>query len=231
MDKADKSAGDAIPPGCVLIEVRISELRQLFNAIDASPFRSRDLDPAADEFIVEWAREAPLDAALALRVELARSAGPADEPAAVGEAVGEFYSYRSKAAMRRLRQLLRIGRRSLMIGLACLVAFFGLASVLGLVLGDSALGLLLRESVIIGGWVAMWRPLEIFLYGWWPIRAEARLYDRLSAMPVRIVYKGGAEAEADAWCRDWPGTAVKRPAPKAGQDDVLPEVGPDLVER
>ena len=43
-----------------------------------------------------------------------------------------------------------------------------------------------RESLSIGGWVAMWRPMEIFLYDWWPIRAEARLYGRLSAMPVRI---------------------------------------------
>ena len=44
-----------------------------------------------------------------------------------------------------------------------------------------------RESLLIGGWVAMWRPLEVFLYDWWPIRAEARLFDRLSAMTVRIV--------------------------------------------
>jgi hypothetical protein len=41
----------------------------------------------------------------------------------------------------------------------------------------------------------MWRPLEVFLYDWWPIRAEARLFDRLSAMPVRIEYK---ETAADA---------------------------------
>ena len=27
--------------------------------------------------------------------------------------------------------------------------------------------------------MAMWRPLEVFLYDWWPIRAEARLFDRL----------------------------------------------------
>jgi hypothetical protein len=33
----------------------------------------------------------------------------------------------------------------------------------------------------------MWRPLENFLYDWWPIRAEARLFDRLSAMTVRVV--------------------------------------------
>ena len=33
----------------------------------------------------------------------------------------------------------------------------------------------------------MWRPMELFLYDWWPIRAEARLADRLAAMPVRVV--------------------------------------------
>jgi hypothetical protein len=37
------------------------------------------------------------------------------------------------------------------------------------------LGGIIRESLLIGGWVAMWRPMEILLYDWWPIRAEARL--------------------------------------------------------
>jgi len=64
------------------------------------------------------------------------------------------------------------------------------------------LAAILRESFLIGGWVAMWRPLEIFLYDWWPILAEARLYDRLSAMPVRIRYT--QEADPNAWRRDWP---------------------------
>jgi len=27
-----------------------------------------------------------------------------------------------------------------------------------------------RESLLVGGAVAPWRPLEIFLYDWWPIR-------------------------------------------------------------
>jgi hypothetical protein len=50
------SAGDPIPPKCPVIEVHVSELRQLFNAIDPSPFRDKDLDPKAEEFIVGWAR-------------------------------------------------------------------------------------------------------------------------------------------------------------------------------
>ena len=48
-------------------------------------------------------------------------------------------------------------------------------------------GGIIKESFVIGGWVALWRPLEIFLYDWWPIRAEARLFDRLASMPVRLM--------------------------------------------
>jgi hypothetical protein len=61
---------------------------------------------------------------------------------------------------------------------------------------------LIKESPLIGGWIAMWGPMGIFLYDWWPIRAEAALADRLSPMPVRISYK--EDGGADAWRLDWP---------------------------
>jgi hypothetical protein len=61
-----------------------------------------------------------------------------------------------------------------------------LASALDAAAATNALAAVLRESLFIGGWVAMWRPIEIFLYDWWPIRAEARRFDRLAAMPVAI---------------------------------------------
>jgi hypothetical protein len=44
--------------------------------------------------------------------------------------------------------------------------------------------------------------MEIFLYDWWPIRAEAALADRLSVMPVRLSYR--QDGSADAWRSDWP---------------------------
>jgi hypothetical protein len=64
------SAGDPIPPKCAVIEVHVGELRQLFNSIDSSPFRSRDLDPKAEEFIVSWAKDLPRNVALALVLDL-----------------------------------------------------------------------------------------------------------------------------------------------------------------
>jgi hypothetical protein len=50
----------------------------------------------------------------------------------------------------------------------------------------NALGEVVRESLTIGGWVAMWRPMEIFLYEWWPLLRWRRMYENLSCMRVEI---------------------------------------------
>ena len=188
MPEQPQSAGDRISPACEVIEVHVGELKQLFNAIDPSPFREKDLDPSAEEFIVAWARDVHRDAPLALLVYLDRQADLAEEPTILRDAIREFFSHRSQASRQRLRQLFRIGRTNLLIGLAFLAASLFLGDFIASRLGQHHFGLVLRESLLIGGWVAMWRPMEIFLYDWWPIRAEARLFDRLSAMPVRIAY-------------------------------------------
>src|SRR6201993_2795433 len=125
-DKA--SAGDPIPAKCAVIEVHVGELRQLFDAIDPSPFRDRDLDPKAEEFIVGWAKDLPRDASLALVVDLDREAGLPDEAAVLRDAIHEFFGHRAQTYRQRLRELFRLGRTSLMIGLVALagaVAFGG----------------------------------------------------------------------------------------------------------
>jgi len=196
------SAGDPLPPKCAVIEVHVGELKQLFNAIDPSPFRDRDLDPKAEDFIVGWAKDLPRDAILALVVNLDREAGLPDEAAVLRDAIHEFFSQRAQAYRRRLRELFRVGRTSLVIGLIALASAVALGDFLATLLKDTRLGEVIRETLTIGGWVSMWRPLEVFLYDWWPIRNEARLSDRLAAMPVRIRYINATSPEA--WKADWP---------------------------
>ena len=199
-DKA--SAGDPIPPKCAVIEVHVGELKQLFNSIDPSPFRDKDLDPGAEEFIVGWAKDLPREAALALVVDLDRLAGLPDEAAVLRDAIHEFFRQRAEAYRRRLRELFRHGRTSLLIGLTVLAGGIALGDFLANLLKTSRIGEILCESLTIGGWVSMWRPLEVFLYDWWPIRNEARLSDRLAAMPVRVRYLSATSE--DAWKADWP---------------------------
>jgi len=207
MSEPLRSAGDELSANCVRIEVHVGELRQLFDAMDPSPFRERDLDPKAEEFIVSWAKEASRDAQLGMLVHLDRAAGKDDEATALRDAVHEYFAHRAQVMRQRLRELFRVGRISLLIGVVSLTVLFVLAELIGGFIPSAQIRDLLRESLLIGGWVAMWRPLEIFLYEWWPIRADARLCDRLSAMPVRIAYE--PDNKPHAWQTDWPAMAPR----------------------
>ena len=201
------SAGEPIPPKCSVIEVHVGELKQLFDAIDPSPFRDRDLDPKAEDFIVGWAKDLPRETTLALVVDLDREAGLLDEATVLRDAIHEFFRHRAERYRQRLRELLRVGRTSLVIGLAALAAAIALGDFLATLLKGSRIGEIVRESLTIGGWVSMWRPLEVFLYDWWPIRNEARLSDRRASMPVRIRYMNVTAPEA--WRADWPAVSPR----------------------
>jgi len=185
MASSEDAAG--FPPGCALIEVHISELQQIFNSLDPTPFRKRDLDPKAEAFIADWAREKHGDAPLGLLIHVDREAASTEQISTVQGAVRDYFADRANVTRRQLRQLFQRGRTSLAIGLVFLAVSILLGNVIEGMLQDTSFAGVARESLLIGGWVAMWRPLEVFLYDWWPIRAEARLFDRLSAMTVRIV--------------------------------------------
>jgi hypothetical protein len=178
---------DGLPTNCALIEVHVGELKQLFNSMDPTPFRARDLDPRAEEFIAGWATELHADVPLCLVVHVDRDTTAPADAAVLQEAVREFFKQRAIVTRRRLRQLLRVGRTSLLIGMAALAASIALGDLARSMLSATGFGGILGESLLIGGWVAMWRPLEVFLYDWWPVRDEARRFDRLSDMSVRIV--------------------------------------------
>ena len=194
MPAEQHAVGDPLPPHCERLDIHVGELKQLYNEMDPAPFRDRDLDPRAEEFIVDWGREVRRNAPLALIVHLSRRPATPEEVTSLRQAVREYFAQAASHARAQVRQLFREGRWSLLIG----VLFLGIAIVLGDLLiylvGRWDYGEILGHSLLIGGWVVLWRPFEIFLYEWWPILGEARLYDRLSAMQVRVVDETPAAA-------------------------------------
>jgi hypothetical protein len=182
------AVGDPIPSNCAVIEVRVGTLPQLFNTIDPTPFRERDLDPRVVEFIVDWSHEIPRKKSLALLVHLDQPTATGDESVIVRDAVHGFFEQSARTSRARLRQLFRRGRISLAIGLTVLAVLILVAQFVARRAGETGFASILHESLLIGGWVAMWRPLEVFLYDWWPIMAEARRFDQLATMPVRLSY-------------------------------------------
>jgi hypothetical protein len=83
--------------------------------------------------------------------------------------------------------LFRRGRISLAIALAFLAMMIFAGDLISTAMAESKFAEILREGLLIGGWVAMWRPLEVFLYDWWPMRSRTRLFDRLANLSLQII--------------------------------------------
>lgn len=169
--------------GSYLIEINLNRVQQLFNSLDPSPFHEKDLDADAEAYIVGSAREFHLRTPLKLVVHL-----PVTEAAAAArleESIHGYFAYRRDGASRDLRFLLRQGRITLAIGLAFLVACLSLRAFI-FSTATGTVPSIVAEGLVIAGWVAMWRPIQIFLYDWWPLRRMVRVYDKLARVPVEI---------------------------------------------
>ena len=179
------------------IELRVEDVAQLFHTLDPFPFREKDLDREAEEYIVSWARELPRDQQIRIVVHY-----PDNEPQSMAarelsEAFRRYFSYRGGVLQREFNELFRIGRRSLAIGVTILIVCLLSAHFAAGYLIESPFRRLVEESFLILGWVANWRPLEIFLYDWWPLARRRALYRRLSEAEVETKsYESEAFASA-----------------------------------
>jgi hypothetical protein len=169
----------------ILIDVSINHIAQLYNSFDPSPFHERELDERADAYIFSAAREIGADKAFKLVIHLPANASDAPESSGIESAIRSHYLYRLQTARRDLRHELRRGRTSLIIGLAFLIACMGMREI-ALAIWPLAIQRILGEGLLILGWVAMWGPLEVFLYGWWPKAATCRILERLADIHVEL---------------------------------------------
>jgi hypothetical protein len=172
---------------CIDLNVRHS--RQLFDGRDPAPFHERDLDDDAVEYLLGAAQEIPRKRPLAIVVMISEEPEPRLASDVIVEAVRGHFIYEGEQVERRLREHVRRGQMILGVGLTVLVVFLTLAE-LTVTLAAGPLREILREGLVITGWVAMWRPLEVLLYDWWPLIDERRQVRRILDAPVSIRYDG-----------------------------------------
>jgi hypothetical protein len=168
------------------IELQVDKIGQLFETFDPMPFRERDLDRNAEEFIVGWARELPKRTPIRILVHMPSAEAAQENAASLQEAFSRYFQYRAEITAGSLGELFRMGRYSLLIGLVVLASCLTVGQLAMSLSGVQPFGALAREGLIILGWVANWRPIEIFLYDWWPIVRRRNLFRRLSAAKVEI---------------------------------------------
>ncbi len=172
--------------GTILIEMKLQEIMQIYDTLDPAPFFQKVLDRNAEEYITEAVMDFPSHTILKLVVYLPQKELQKEAAQSLEQSVHNHFAYKANQAKRELHEKLRGGRITLAIGLIflsfTLVGNFVLSS-----RPNTVVNQLVLSSLLIIGWVAMWQPVNTFLYDWWPIRRKMKIYSKIQEMEVSIV--------------------------------------------
>lgn len=160
--------------GRTRIEIRVKNSKQLFDARDPAPFRERDLDDEFVEYIISCAEEFSMGTPLEIMLHVSEKEMPDAE---IKEAIKEYFEYEAELKRKQLSKTFKTAQLFLVIGLLTLFACLGIASLMTS---------FLREGLIICGWVAMWKPIELVFFDWWPHWERVKLFRKLAKTPIRF---------------------------------------------
>lgn len=167
------------------IEVKLKTPHQLFNERDPAPFRERDLDDEFVQYIKTAMSEFKKKDPVRLSIFCSEMHTARVTPQEIIDAIHSFFTYESELQRREIQLIFRQGHKSLWIGLGFLLISVVLGNLLS-VLPSEIFRQLARESSYLIGWVAMWKPINIFLYDWWPLADMRKVYIKLSEIEVLI---------------------------------------------
>jgi hypothetical protein len=167
------------------VDIVLSSILQLFDRRDPSPFKEKDLDEDFSRYLILAMSELRGAEKVKLVIKMQEHHPSFLKARDVEEAIMNYYSFELENSRNDLTVLFLLGRRSLLIGLSFL-AFFYLGYFFTKEHSSLIMGFL-GESLHVLGWVAMWKPINIFLYEWWPIRDRIKLMARLQKIKVEII--------------------------------------------
>lgn len=164
-----------------IVELAVPDYNHLFDGRDPARFRQKDLDDDAVDYIVSSVQEITLSKLSHIEIYFDQIFSQ-EEQNIVVDAIHNFFKYESEMMSKKINSTLRKGIKSLFIG----IAFLSFAILGSLVLKDTNhfLGLFFKEGILLIGWVSMWKPINIFLYDWWPLADLRKIYDNLSLIRI-----------------------------------------------
>lgn len=171
--------------GKLLIELELHSIMQIFNSLDPAPFHEKELDPEAEEYIYNTVGEFPIKKPLGIAIYVPPSEFDGETERTLKEAIRNHFSYKKVLTDIELRRLLQRGRRNMAIAIIFLFLCLLIIRLLS-TLEQGLINNMLSEGLTIIGWVAMWEPVYVFLYGWWPIVQKRNIYRKILSMDINV---------------------------------------------
>ena len=172
--------------GTSLIELQLQDIQQIANPLDPSPYPEKTLDKNIEEYIADAVRDFPLKTDLKLVVYLPGEELQREAAKKLDQTIHNHFRYKTAQTQREMKETFASGRISLAIG----ITFLALTILANLLIAkdpNTVIYEIIRNSLLIIGWVAMWQPISTFLYAWWPIRKKVKVYQKISTMEISVL--------------------------------------------
>jgi len=171
--------------GMILIEIKLSSIMQLFNSFDPAPFHEKELDSAAEHYIIDTVKDFPAKTKFKMVIYLPKELAESEQARKIKPAIQYHFEYRAMGADRKFRSHFRYGRTTMLIGLSFLtIALFTRQMVSHM---NYLAAQIFADALLIFGWAAMWEPITVLLYELWPILQMKKVYQKISGMEIDIV--------------------------------------------
>jgi hypothetical protein len=188
MDESDEIASAYRKVGGkILIEIKLSSIMQLFNSFDPAPFHEKELDSAAEHYIVDTVKDFPAKTEFRIAIYLPADIADSERAKKIPHAIQNHFRYKMMVQDRKFRLRFRHGRSTLLIGLSFLAIALLARQLISAYMSSHLLGQLLADALLVVGWAAMWEPITVLLYELWPIIQQKRIYERISHMEIEIL--------------------------------------------
>ena len=172
--------------GRILIQITLSSVMQLFNSFDPAPFHEKELDTAAEHYIVDTVKDFSKKTRFKIIIYLPPDILSTERAQKIPQAIHNHFAYKVLVQDRKFRQRFRHGRFTLLIGLT----FLAIALVARQEVSRSSnllFAQIFADALLIIGWAAMWEPVTVLLYELWPIIEMKHTYQKISTMEIEIL--------------------------------------------
>ena len=172
--------------GMILIEIKLSSIMQLFNSFDPAPFHEKELDTAAEHYIIDTVKDFPAKTKFKMIIYLPKELAYGEQAQKIKPAIQHHFEYRVMSADRKFRSHFRHGRSTMIIGLSFLTIALVARQMVSHI-SHELVAQIFADALLIIGWVAMWEPITVLLYELWPILQTKKVYQKISEMEIDIV--------------------------------------------
>lgn len=167
-----------------IIDIRIQEYGDLFNDLDPSPLRRRDLDQDFITYLEESSADIPLKHSLDLQISCPFAEKEEEKEIRIIQGVKSYYQMLYQNIQRKIIQLIKNSLIYFMVG----VIFLFLSLYFSKSLSPTYIHKLVAEGMIIGGWVFLWESLALAVFKSSSLRRERRRIQRIIDSRISFIY-------------------------------------------